>query len=173
MKAEVFAASFSSCVLCWVVAMGGCNAQPPTHSANSAGEVQSSIVMEDESRHGEARSRMIERQLKAVGRDIKDERVLQAMRDVPRHRFVPKALRDQAYDDSPLPIGYQQTISQPYIVAYMTEILRLRPTDKVLEIGTGSGYQAAVLARLVKEVYSVEDRRAVGTAPENALAVAD
>jgi protein-L-isoaspartate(D-aspartate) O-methyltransferase len=100
------------------------------------------------------RERMVQRQL--AGRDIRDERVLAAMTKVPRHEFVPAYLRDQAYDDRPLPIGHEQTISQPYIVAFMTEQLKLRATDRVLEIGTGSGYQAAVLAELVAEVYSIE-----------------
>lgn len=97
---------------------------------------------------------MVSDQLKARG--IHDERVLQAMEEIPRHLFVPTDARDQSYDDRPLPIGADQTISQPYIVALMTENLRLRPEAKVLEIGTGSGYQAAVLARLAAQVYSVE-----------------
>src|SRR5436190_22756444 len=91
----------------------------------------------------EGRARMVREQLAA--RDIKDERVLEAMRAVPRHEFVPKEVRDEAYKDHPLPIGYQQTISQPYIVAFMTQQLAPKPTDRVLEVGTGSGYQAAVL----------------------------
>ena len=101
-----------------------------------------------------ARRQMVEEQLS--GRDIKDPRVLEAMRKVPRHEFVPEAMRLGAYDDTPLPIGYNQTISQPYIVAYMTEALELQPTHRVLEIGTGSGYQAAVLGELAREVYTIE-----------------
>jgi protein-L-isoaspartate(D-aspartate) O-methyltransferase len=101
-----------------------------------------------------ARQQMIERHLK--GRDITDEDVLQAMRDVPRHRFVPSGMQDQAYADCPLPIGHGQTISQPYIVAFMTQMLEVQPDDKVLEIGTGCGYQAAVLARLAQQVYTIE-----------------
>ncbi len=101
-----------------------------------------------------ARERMVVRQLQ--GRDITDRRVLDAMRAVPRHLFVPPGLRDRAYDDTPLPIGHGQTISQPYIVALMTQLVRPRPTDRALEIGTGSGYQAAILARLVREVYTIE-----------------
>lgn len=97
---------------------------------------------------------MIDTQLRARG--IRDQRVLDAMEAVPRHRFVPAEVERQAYDDHPLPIGYGQTISQPYIVAFMTEALKLEPTDTVLEIGTGSGYQAAVLARLAGQVYSIE-----------------
>jgi protein-L-isoaspartate(D-aspartate) O-methyltransferase len=100
------------------------------------------------------RHRMVEQQLKDRG--IKDERVLGAMGKVPREEFVPPASRDASYEDGPLPIGYDQTISQPYIVAFMTEQLRLKPSDRVLEIGTGSGYQAAILAELVSEIYSIE-----------------
>jgi protein-L-isoaspartate(D-aspartate) O-methyltransferase len=102
----------------------------------------------------EARHRMVERQL--AQRGITDERVLQAMREVPRHRFVPEDLWDMAYRDTPLPIGHGQTISQPYIVAYMTQMLHLTPNDRVLEVGTGSGYQAAILSRLAKQVYTIE-----------------
>lgn len=90
------------------------------------------------------------------GRDITDEKVLSAMAKVPRHLFVEKRLWDVAYNDYPLPIGEGQTISQPYIVALMTQTLKLKPTDRVLEVGTGSGYQAAVLAELVDRVYSIE-----------------
>jgi protein-L-isoaspartate(D-aspartate) O-methyltransferase len=95
-------------------------------------------------------------------RGVEDRRVLDAMREVPRHRFVPEGYRGDAYADSPLPIGEGQTISQPYIVALMTSLLELDGDEKVLEIGTGSGYQAAVLARLVREVYSVEILRPLG-----------
>lgn len=102
------------------------------------------------------RKTMVEEQLAAPGRDIRNRRVLDAMATVPRHEFVPKALRKFAYSDDPLPIGYGQTISQPFIVAFMTEQLDPKPTDRVLEIGTGSGYQAAVLSRLVAEVYTIE-----------------
>lgn len=102
----------------------------------------------------EARERMIERDI--VGRGVSDKRVLQAMAVVPRHEFVPAELLDSAYGDHPLPIGYGQTISQPYIVAWMTELLEIGPGDKVLEIGTGSGYQAAILAEITDQVYSVE-----------------
>lgn len=92
-----------------------------------------------------------------AARGVADEDVLQAMRMVPRHLFVPDSFENQAYADHPLPIGYGQTISQPYIVAWMTELLALQPGDKVLEIGTGSGYQAAVLAELgYVDVYSIE-----------------
>lgn len=100
------------------------------------------------------RKRMVEEQIKARG--IKDERVLEAMMKVPRHLFVDESLRARAYVDSPLPIKEEQTISQPYIVALMTEALELKGNEKVLEIGTGSGYQLAILAELAKEVYSIE-----------------
>ena len=91
-----------------------------------------------------------------AGRDIRSTRVLDAMLAVPRHLFVPPDVRARAYDDMPLPIGLGQTISQPYIVAFMTEALELEPTHRVLEIGTGSGYQAAILGKLAKEVYTIE-----------------
>jgi len=101
-----------------------------------------------------ARRDMIETQIKARG--IKDERLLKAMFKVKRHLFVPARIQKLAYSDCPLPIGEEQTISQPYIVALMTELLNLDSDDKVLEVGTGSGYQAAILAELAKEVYSIE-----------------
>lgn len=103
-----------------------------------------------------ARQRMVREQLHGWTHDITNQRVLAAMSKVPRHEFVPVALRAYAYDDGPLPIGFDQTISQPFVVAFMTEKLEPRPADRVLEIGTGSGYQAAVLAELVAEVYTVE-----------------
>jgi protein-L-isoaspartate(D-aspartate) O-methyltransferase len=105
------------------------------------------------------RQAMVENDIK--GRGIKDQRVLEVMGKIPRHLFVDEHLRDRAYADYPLPIGEGQTISQPYVVALMTEALRLRSTDRVLEIGTGSGYQAAVLAEIVKEVYTIEIRKAL------------
>lgn len=111
---------------------------------------------EEEDRFVAARRRMVQEQLAGFGRSITNARVLKVMAKVPRHEFVPALLRAQAYDDTPLPIGYDQTISQPYIVAFMTEQLDPKPTDRVLEIGTGSGYQAAVLAELVAEVYTIE-----------------
>jgi protein-L-isoaspartate(D-aspartate) O-methyltransferase len=100
------------------------------------------------------RARMVETQI--VARGVRDPRVLAAMRKVPRHLFVDAAQRAEAYEDHPLPIPGNQTISQPYIVALMTELLELKPTSRVLEIGTGSGYQSAVLAELAKEVYTIE-----------------
>ena len=100
------------------------------------------------------RQRMIETQL--LPRGIKDPRVIAAMRKVPRHLFLDEALWPEAYEDRPVPIGEKQTISQPFIVAIMTEALKLSGTEKILEIGTGSGYQAAVLAELAEQVYSIE-----------------
>ena len=99
---------------------------------------------------------MVISQLLGSGRGITNARVLAVMGQVPRHEFVPERQRAQAYDDHPLPIGYGQTISQPFIVAFMTEQLEPKPTDRVLEIGTGSGYQAAVLSELVARVYTIE-----------------
>jgi protein-L-isoaspartate(D-aspartate) O-methyltransferase len=100
------------------------------------------------------RLRMVHTQIERRG--IRDRRVIEAMREVPRHLFVPERFRFMAYDDSPVPIGFEQTISQPYIVAYMLQSLKLTGLEKVLEIGTGSGYQSAVLARLCEKVYTVE-----------------
>jgi protein-L-isoaspartate(D-aspartate) O-methyltransferase len=102
----------------------------------------------------EARLQMVEDQIEARG--VRDPRVLDAMRQVPRHELVPPFQRDLAYEDRPLPIGHGQTISQPYVVAAMTEALGLKGGERVLEIGTGSGYQAAVLSKLAKEIYSIE-----------------
>jgi protein-L-isoaspartate(D-aspartate) O-methyltransferase len=112
----------------------------------------------------QARQKMVETQL--MGRDITDTRVLAAMAKVERHRFVPVDERAKAYDDCPLPIGEGQTISQPYIVALMTQLLNLKGNEKVLEIGTGSGYQAAVLAELAREVYTIEIVEPLGWAAE-------
>ncbi|TBW29064.1 protein-L-isoaspartate(D-aspartate) O-methyltransferase [Gramella sp. KN1008] len=102
----------------------------------------------------ESRNHMVERQIKARG--IEDKAVLSAMRNVQRHQLVPKDQVRNAYEDRPLPIGHGQTISQPYIVAFMTEVIQPEPNMKILEIGTGSGYQAAVLAEIVDEVYTIE-----------------
>jgi len=100
------------------------------------------------------RQQMVDTQIRA--RQVQSEVVLQAMTRVPRHLFVPESLRPYAYEDRPLPIGREQTISQPYIVGYMTDVLQLEPAHRVLEIGTGSGYQAAVLAEIATHVYSIE-----------------
>ncbi len=111
-------------------------------------------VSDNDDRFSRVRQRMVRNQISARG--VKDQKVLKAMLQVPRHKFVPTAYRRMAYDDRPLPIGHGQTISQPYIVALMTEALNLKPNTKVLEIGTGSGYQAAILSLLCDEVYSIE-----------------
>ncbi len=119
-------------------------------------------MMDDRAR----RLEMVETQLAARG--VRDARVLEAMREVPRDRFVPGSARYEAYEDRPLPIGEGQTISQPYMVAVMTEVLAPQPTDRVLEIGTGSGYQTAILARLAARVVSIE-RHAVLAARAKAV----
>jgi len=121
----------------------------PTHTPTLA---PSAIPSDDAS--AEPRLAMVSQQIE--GRGVKDTAVLEVMRRVPRHKFVPANVVSAAYEDHPLPIGYGQTISQPYIVALMTEALKIKPGDKVLEIGTGSGYQAAILADLGAEVYTVE-----------------
>lgn len=112
------------------------------------------LSQEPASERSDERARMVREQI--IERGIEDQAVLGAMLAVPRHLFVPEAHRDRAYGDHPLPIGHGQTISQPYIVAFMTELLELEPTDQVLEVGTGSGYQAAVAAMLADSVFSVE-----------------
>lgn len=114
----------------------------------------SSAVGQQADSFAKERERMVREQIAA--RDVSDARVLAAMRKVPRHLFVPERHRDDAYSDSPAPIGHDQTISQPYIVAKMTELAQVAPGARVLEIGTGSGYQAAVLAELAGQVYSIE-----------------
>ncbi|RFT14898.1 MAG: Protein-L-isoaspartate O-methyltransferase [Candidatus Saccharicenans subterraneus] len=110
--------------------------------------------MSQDSTYDRERKEMVEYQIRRRG--VKDRKVLRAMLKVPRHLFVPEQMKELAYGDEPLPIGEGQTISQPYIVAYMTEALRLRGRERVLEIGTGSGYQTAILAEIVREVYTVE-----------------
>ena len=120
-----------------VLVAGGCGQKAPLASDFSA-----------------QRQQMVQRQL--MTRGINDAPILGAMAKVPREEFVPRDSRAASYEDGPLPIGYGQTISQPYIVAFMTEQLRPKPSDPVLEVGTGSGYQAAILAELVSEVYSIE-----------------
>lgn len=127
--------------------MSHCVSDPPR-------PMKSPATQSDVDAAATSREQMVKSQLEYRG--IRDPRVLTAMRKVPRDRFVLPEFRDRAYDDGALPIGYDQTISQPYIVAFMTEALQLIGKERVLEIGTGSGYQAAVLAELVPEVYSVE-----------------
>jgi len=114
------------------------------------------------------REQMVETQLKS--RDIRNERVLEAMKKVPRHLFMPASVRQYAYVDSPVPIGQRQTISQPYIVALMTQTVDPKPGDRSLEVGTGSGYQAAVLGELVQEVYTIEIIPDLAERAEKALA---
>ncbi|MDY6792257.1 MAG: protein-L-isoaspartate(D-aspartate) O-methyltransferase [Thermodesulfobacteriota bacterium] len=111
-------------------------------------------MIDDSIKHKRQRKEMVKRQI--VARGITDEKVITAMSNVPRHLFVSEALTDQAYGDFPLPIGEQQTISQPYIVAEMTQALQLGKEDRVLEIGTGSGYQAAIIAQIAYRVYTIE-----------------
>jgi protein-L-isoaspartate(D-aspartate) O-methyltransferase len=135
---ELWAAGLA---LLGVLLLGSPAAQAPGPSEGSA-------------RYAAERRRMVEEQLK--GRDITDLKVLDAMAKVPRHLFVPEGERRWAYADHPLPIGHGQTISQPYIVALMTQLVSARKASRALDVGTGSGYQAAVLAELVKEVYSIE-----------------
>ncbi|MBI1956769.1 MAG: protein-L-isoaspartate(D-aspartate) O-methyltransferase [Acidobacteria bacterium] len=118
-------------------------------------------------KYAERRERMVSEQIEARG--VRDERVLEAMRTIPRHLFVPPSLENQAYLDRPLSIGEEQTISQPYIVAFMTELLRPEPDDVVLEVGTGSGYHAAVLSRLVRHVYTIEIIPSLASAAEQRL----
>lgn len=116
----------------------------------------------------EERRRMVAEQIR--GRDVKNPAVLAAMERVPRHLFVPEGERTEAYADHPLSIGYDQTISQPYMVAKMAELLDLQPGDRVLEIGTGSGYQAAVLSRIAREVYTIEIVKPLGERARRTLA---
>lgn len=118
-----------------------------------SGTVAAQTIPDSEEQR-QVRQRMVAEQIAA--RDVRDARVLAAMRKIPRHLFVPPQMQPYAYADEPLPIGHGQTISQPYIVAFMSEALELKPQDRVLEIGTGSGYQAAVLAELAREVYTIE-----------------
>ena len=134
---------------------GICLVGPTTGQAQDTGSTPPRFLMEKSGGNfASSAGAMVERQLRARG--IDDPRTLRAMGKVPREKFVPKELEARAYDDSPLPIGFGQTISQPYIVAFMTQELRPKPTDRVLEIGTGSGYQAAVLSELVAQVYTIE-----------------
>ncbi|MFY9610741.1 MAG: protein-L-isoaspartate(D-aspartate) O-methyltransferase [Blastocatellia bacterium] len=134
-----------ACLL--VLSLPACSAQKP-QGPNSPGDES------DAEEFKEQRLRMVEQQIKARG--IRNEAVLRAMSTVPRHRFVPARHASLAYEDHPLPIGHGQTISQPLIVAYMTEAAEISANEKVLEIGTGSGYQAAILGELAKEVYTIE-----------------
>jgi protein-L-isoaspartate(D-aspartate) O-methyltransferase len=113
-----------------------------------------SVAAQQDDKYSYARKEMVNRQI--ISRGIRNPLTLKAMQKVPRHQFVPQAYESRAYEDTPLPIGYDQTISQPFIVAYMTELAKPAKWKKVLEIGTGSGYQAAVLAEIVEKVYTIE-----------------
>jgi len=123
-------------------------------ACQQTGRSRDSTSQDAQDQYAAERAGMVRRQLRA--RDITDSAVLSAMERVPRHEFVPASARELAYGDHPLPIGFHQTISQPYIVAYMSQVAAITRNEKVLEIGTGSGYQAAVLALLAREVYSIE-----------------
>lgn len=168
--------------LCWITACRGeqlstAQTEVDTPTAQAAVDVPAEVT--DTPASGEAseappdvyadmRQQMVDRTIRA--RDVSDPDVLRAMETVPRHLFVPADMVDQAYADSPLPIGYGQTISQPYIVALMTEAIDLEPDDTVLEIGTGSAYQAAVLAEIVEQVYTIEIIGALAEQAESRLA---
>jgi len=128
----------------------------------------SPVIFPSENDYAFKRQQMVEQDIK--NRGLKDPVVLAVMRKVPRHLFIDESLRSRAYGDYPLPIGEGQTISQPYVVALMTEVLRLKPGDRVLEVGTGSGYQAAVLAEIVKAVYTIEIRKALADQARERLA---
>lgn len=158
---------FLPIVFClWTVFSFGCGPPPPPPGTSPApsitGTVHAPIVQpatEEPDEYAGVRREMVQTQLAAPpdGRTrITDPKVLEVMRQVPRHKFVLPHLMSSAYEDGPLPVGYGQTISQPYMVAMMTQCLELKDCKKVLEIGTGSGYQAAVLAGIVKEVYTIE-----------------
>jgi len=123
--------------------------------------------MEDEAYYANQRNRMVNEQI--ISRGIHDERTLDALRQVPRHWFIPEEYANLAYTDGPLPIGHGQTISQPYIVALMTELLELEGDENVLEVGTGSGYQAALLACLAHQVHTIERHDALAEKAEKAL----
>lgn len=170
----------SALVVGWL-RLGGLPAHPPIEqTARSAPETakQKTAVQPhhdatqdvdgaDEQQATQNRQRMVDSQLR--GRDIVDPRVLEAMNQVPRHQFVSRTMRPYAYEDRPLPIGHEQTISQPYIVALMTQLANPTSQDRALDIGTGSGYQAAILAELVSQVYSIEIVKHLATEAEARL----
>jgi len=144
------------------------------YSAIAIGLIAASLVIiylprqsKEERTYKSLAERMVAKQIEARG--VKDKKVLQAMRTVPRHKFVSDDLKSSAYEDRPLPIGCGQTISQPYIVALMTELLEVDEGDKALEVGTGSGYQAAILSEIVKKVYTIEIFEELGTSAKKRL----
>lgn len=141
------------------IGIAGLSCAGPTETAPSEATTQSAVTTPNSQtappdEFAKRRAKMVERQFKL--RDISDRRVLKAVYDVPRHEFVPEEYRDMAYNDQPLPIGHEQTISQPYIVGLMTQLAKVGPESKVLDVGTGSGYQAAVLAEITEQVFSIE-----------------
>ena len=137
-------------------------------SATAVLSAEPSTVTAEDARYAEARKSMVEDDLR--GRDITDAKVLEIMGRIPRHRFVPDKMQQVAYADMPLPIGHGQTISQPYIVALMTQAAQPRPMSRALDIGTGSGYQAAVLAEVCKDVYSIEILKPLAESAQKRLA---
>jgi len=157
-------------VLGWTVLIliiQGCANGDSPDKENVAGPVSKTRSETVHTARRSERDKMVATQIEARG--ITDKSVLKAMRDVPRHVFTPQNAQRQAYADYPLSIGEGQTISQPYIVAFMTQSLALKPTHKVLEIGTGSGYQAAILAEIVKEVYTIEIVESLGKSAKKVL----
>ncbi len=178
---KIWPAAMELALLLGLLVAGGCgrgdqaSKQPPPREPETTPDVQAKIpevVVKVRPSHEHAafrervaeRTAMVSKQIaqRAFAQPVKDQKVLEAMRMVPRHVFVPQRYQGQAYADRPLQIGYGQTISQPYIVGYMTELLELDEESKVLEIGTGSGYQAAVAAELAGRVYSIEIIKALG-----------
>ena len=160
---------FSLLLVLTVLACAGENKPGAENAAND--KVDKDQSAEEEAFNG-ARDRMVRRQIDGRswgGGRVQDKQVIEAMRRVQRHLFVPEAIRAHAYEDRPLPIGHDQTISQPFIVAAMTQLAKPRRDDAVLEIGTGSGYQAAVLAEIVKEVYTIEIVPELGREAEKRL----
>ena len=146
-------------IVCGGISLSSCSSEPSQHAAPKLPQEEKSFTL--------ARQRMVEKDLRS--RDITDTTVLKVMGAVPRHKFVLKRYTDQAYADHPLPIGEGQTISQPYIVALMTQWLNVGEGDTVLEVGTGSGYQAAVLAGIVDQIYSVEIREKLAQSADTLL----
>jgi protein-L-isoaspartate(D-aspartate) O-methyltransferase len=150
-----------------IVFLLSCSFPFPSVEGSESGNARSPADSAESPETREARARMVQEQI--IARGIRDPRLLEALRTIPRHRFVPPEMQPAAYQDTPLPIGLGQTISQPYVVAFMTEALELKPQDRVLEIGTGSGYQAAVLSLLAREVYSMEIVERLGKQAEARL----
>lgn len=152
----------------------GCKEEKVMKNVDKGSQNKSTVKKADQSDsglYGSQRKQMVEKQIKDRG--IEDKDVLNSMLSVPRHKFIPESYREMAYSDHPVSIGYDQTISQPYIVALMTELLDLKPKDCVLEIGTGSGYQAAVLSEIVDEVYTIEIIPELAKRAEKALKMLD